>query len=64
MTKIRLFLLTFLFATGFLSACSPGHIGSNEIAFLRDGQLWTIDPDGANLFQVTTGNSQVIGYAW
>jgi len=64
MIKIRLFLLTFLLTTGFLTACSPGHIGNNEIAFVRNGQLWTIDPDGANLFQVTAGNTQVIGYAW
>ncbi len=64
MIKIRLFLLTFLLATGFLTACSSGHIGNNEIAFVRNGQLWTIDPDGANLYQVTTGNTQVIGYTW
>jgi hypothetical protein len=64
MTKIRLYLLTFLLATAFLTACSPGHTGNNEISFVRNGQLWTIDPDGANLFQVTTANTQVIGYTW
>jgi hypothetical protein len=60
----RLFLLSFLLIAVFLSACSPGHIGNNEISFVRDGQLWTIDPDGANAFQVTTNSTPVIGYAW
>src|SRR5690348_4427957 len=64
MTKIHSILLIFFLSASFLAACSPGHIGNNEIAFVRDGQLWTIDPDGANLFQVTTANTQVIGYTW
>src|SRR5947209_10197576 len=45
-------------------ACSPGHVGGNEIAFLRDGQLWTIDPDGANAFAVAPGNNEVMSYGW
>jgi hypothetical protein len=64
MTQKRLFLLILLLLAVFLSACSPGHIGNNEISFVRDGQLWTIDPDGANAFEVTSNNTQVIGYAW
>ena len=47
-----------------LAACSPGHTGGNEIAFIRDGQLWTIDPDGANAFAITGNNPPVLGYGW
>lgn len=47
-----------------MAACSPGHVGGNEIAFLRDGQLWTIDPDGANAFEIAGDNPAVIGYGW
>src|SRR6266702_2264426 len=47
-----------------LASCSPGHVGGNEIAFLRDGHLWTIDPDGANAFEVAAESTPVIGYAW
>jgi hypothetical protein len=45
-------------------SCSSGHNGSNEIAFLRAGHLWTIDPDGANAFEVVAQNTAVIGYSW
>ena len=64
MTQKRLLLLASLLIAVFLSACSPGHIGSNEISFVRDGHLWTIDPDGANAFEVTPNSTPVIGYAW
>lgn len=47
-----------------LAACSPGHVGGNEIAFIRDGQLWTIDADGANAFAIVTQDTPVIGYNW
>src|SRR5215471_8447771 len=47
-----------------LASCSPGHLGSNEIAFVRDGHLWTIDPDGANAFEIVAENTPVVGYAW
>jgi len=63
-TKSPLLLLAFLLIAVFLSACSPGHIGGNEISFVRDGHLWTIDPDGANAFEVTPNSTPVIGYAW
>ncbi len=52
-----------LFAS-LLSACSPGHVGGSEIAFLRDGHLWTMDPDGANAFEVVAETPAVIGYGW
>jgi len=61
--NITLFLLLLL--TGqVLTACSPGHLGSNIIAFIRDGQLWTIDPDGANAFAIVTTTTPVVGYSW
>jgi hypothetical protein len=47
-----------------LPACSPGHLGGNEIAFLRNGQLWTIDQDGANAFTVVNYSLPVISYSW
>jgi hypothetical protein len=47
-----------------LAACSPGHSGGNEIAFLRNGQLWTIDPDGANALAIVSSGSPVVGYNW
>jgi hypothetical protein len=47
-----------------LVACTPGHLGSNVIAFLRDGNLWTIDPSGANAFEVVAQETAVVGYSW
>ncbi len=47
-----------------VAACSPGHTGGDEIAFIRDGQLWTIDPDGANAFAIADNNPPVLGYGW
>lgn len=47
-----------------LTACSPGSLGSQGIAFLRDGALWTVDPGGTNAFEVVARNqdSPVLGY--
>ena len=47
-----------------LSACSPGHLGSTVIAFIRDGHLWTVDPNGANAFENVAQNTPVISYSW
>lgn len=58
-----LFIILSLLLSG-LAACSPGHSGGNEIAFLRGGHLWTIDPDGSNAFEVVAGGTAVVGYAW
>ncbi len=63
MKRQRLFLLSLLLCI-YLAACSPGHLGGNEIAFVRDGHLWTIDPNGANAFEAVSDNVPVIGYAW
>src|SRR5437879_11332702 len=57
-------LLLLLICVASTAGCSPGHVGGNEIAFLRDGQLWTIDPDGANAFEIAGDNPAVIGYGW
>jgi hypothetical protein len=57
---VLLLLLTF----GMISACSSGHVGTNVIAFVRDGQLWTIDPDGANAFAVVKQDTPIVSYGW
>src|SRR5260370_10118196 len=62
LSALCLIILSLLLAD--LEACSPGHVGSNEIAFLRDGHLWTIDPDGANAFEVAAGDTPGVGYGW
>src|SRR5579871_6908403 len=62
---VMLLLLLLLAGPVSLAACSPGHLGSNVIAFVRDGQLWTIDPDGANAFAIVAQHTPpVIGYSW
>ena len=63
MKRYHVFILLFLLLAA-LSACSPGHLGGNEIAFVRDGHLWTIDPDGSNAFEVVSDSTAVVGYAW
>lgn len=59
-----LILLPALVLAATVIACTPGHLGGSEIAFVRDGHLWTIDPDGANAFEVVASKMPVIGYAW
>jgi hypothetical protein len=59
----RILLLCLLILTA-LAACSPGHLGSNVIAFVRDGRLWTIDPNGANAFAIVAEGPPVVGYNW
>ncbi len=53
-----------LLVLSLLSACTPGHLGTNIIAFLRDGRLWTIDPNGANAFAIVSQGAPVVSYAW
>ena len=57
-------MLLLLLLAAALASCSPGHLGGTEIAFLRDGHLWTIDPYGANAFEVVADGPPVIGYGW
>ncbi|WP_376796000.1 TolB family protein [Thermogemmatispora sp.] len=46
------------------SACSPGYSGTAKIAFVRDGQLWTIYPDGSGAYQVAGNTPPVVGAGW
>ncbi|GER91545.1 hypothetical protein KDW_57070 [Dictyobacter vulcani] len=61
--NILAFLLLVL-SLGLLAACAPGHSGERVVAFIRDGKLWTIDPDGNNAFATVSQNTPVVGYAW
>ncbi len=63
MRRQRILILLLLLLPA-LAACGPGHLGGNEIAFVRDGHLWTIDPDGTNAFEVVSDGPPVIGYGW
>jgi hypothetical protein len=36
--------------------------GGDALAFLRDGSLYTIQPDGANLHQIANGD--IVSYSW
>ncbi len=63
MRQRRVFLLL-LFVLASLASCSAGHLGSNELAFIRDGHLWTIDPNGANAFEIVAQDTPVVGYSW
>lgn len=45
-----------------LAACTSGDLGSEEIAFVRSGNIWTINPNGANAFQAVTQSTPVVGY--
>lgn len=58
-----LLLLLALLCTAALAACAPNNLGSEEIAFVRAGQLWTIDPQGANAFTVVAQSTPVLGYS-
>lgn len=62
--KVRRILLLLLPLLSILGSCSPGHSGSSEIAFIRNGQLWTIDPDGANALAIVSSGAPVVGYNW
>ncbi len=64
MRRQRISMLLLLLLAAALASCSPGHLGGTEIAFVRDGHLWTIDPDGANTFEVAADGPPVIGYGW
>jgi hypothetical protein len=63
-SRLTIILLLFLLLTSVIAACSPGHVGGNEIAFVRDGHIWTIDPDGANAYEIVSQSTPVVGYSW
>ncbi len=64
MRQRRVILLLLFVLAGLLASCSAGHLGSNEIAFIRNGHLWTIDPNGANAFEMVAQDTPVVGYSW
>ncbi len=45
-----------------LAGCAPGNDGSDEIAFMRGGALWTMQPGGQDLMQIAAPT--VLGFAW
>ncbi len=45
-----------------LAACGPGNQGGTELAFLRGGALYTIQPNGGVLLQVAP--AEIVGFAW
>lgn len=61
-------LRTSLLVVGWLSLALAGvagcalHPGGDALAFVRGGQLWTIQPDGSNAHKIAGG--PVVGYAW
>ena len=61
-TRIITALLLLLTLLSALAACTPGDLGNEEIAFVRDGNLWTIDPNGANAFEAVAQSMPVLGY--
>jgi hypothetical protein len=63
MKRLHMVLLL-LFLLSSVTACSSGHLGSNIIAFIRNGHLWTIDPDGANALAIVAMDVPVVSYAW
>jgi hypothetical protein len=48
-------------ATALLAGCSY-HPGGDALAFLRDGTLYTIQPDGATLHQIASGG--IVSFSW
>jgi hypothetical protein len=48
-------------AVALLAGCSY-HPGGDALAFLREGKLYTIQPDGANLHQIASGG--IVSYGW
>lgn len=58
-----LFLLALCLAATLVAAgCAAGNNGGAALAFLRGGNLWTIQPDGSNRYPVETG--PLLGFAW
>ncbi|HKV86098.1 MAG TPA: hypothetical protein VJN88_16210 [Ktedonobacterales bacterium] len=59
----RLVAATLLFAVMLVGTSSCGiHSGGGEIAFMRDGALWSIQADGSN--SVYIAGNKVVGFAW
>ena len=63
MRQRHVFLCILFLLTSF-TACGAGHLGTNEVAFVRAGHLWTIDPNGSNAFELVAQTTPVVGYSW
>jgi hypothetical protein len=63
MKRLQMVLLL-LFLLASMAACSPGHSGSDTIAFIRNGHLWTIAPDGTDALDIVAMQVPVVSYAW
>jgi len=62
--RIR-WLAIWLFAMGWLATLSSGcgvHPGGDALAFVRGGQLWTIQADGSDAHRIANGG--IVGFAW
>lgn len=57
-------LILLMLLSPILSACASGQPGGNEIAFLRNGHLWTIHPDGTHAFAIVNDTLPVLSYSW
>ncbi|MEO7018560.1 MAG: hypothetical protein ABI234_00220 [Ktedonobacteraceae bacterium] len=62
MKRTCLFSVLVVLLAVLLAACGPGSLGNEGIAFVRDGKLWTIDPNGANAFVAVAQSTPVLGY--
>jgi hypothetical protein len=64
MKHLRLLLKLGLALLGLLTlaACTPGDLGNEEIAFMRNGNLWTIGSNGANAFEAVAQGVPILGY--
>lgn len=57
--------MTALVLVALLAASLAGcayHPGGDALAFLRDGKLYTVQADGANLHQIASGS--IVSYSW
>src|SRR5215813_4581929 len=64
MKQQSLAILLILLLSSCLAGCNPGHLGSTVIAFIQNGHLWTVDPNGANAFEIVAQDTPVVGYSW
>ena len=51
-----------LLLTGCLVGCGTGNNGGVALAFVRNGALYRLQPDGSTLYQIASGH--IIGFAW
>lgn len=59
--RLLALLLVAAAALSLLAGCGL-QSGGNTLAYLRDGQLWTVHPDGSNPLEIARGG--VVSFAW